>query len=447
MNVLFIQEPIEDFYETKFRNYPLGLLYLASQLDAKVHKIKILDFRFHKKTKTIKTPAEFSYLEKYYTKENKLFLTYKRFGFNFEKIEKVLQNENFDFVCLNSMFTCYSDEIFKLAELIKSINPKVKVAVGGFNATANFKIFFENDAFDYIVRGEGEEILPKLLAEPKNFSRLIDDDKKPLLCKNLNLLKNPNLNLINNDNYLYNKNRYTMVLSSRGCSNACSFCSVQSMYNNTYRLRDIELVFDEIVNDFKTNNIRVFDFQDDNLLSDLGRIKTLFERLLLKFDSNNDLEFMASNGLNAINIDFELLRLMKKLNFKKLDLSLATGNVSSRKDFKRPESIIQYENVLNMANSLNFMVTTYVILGYPEQSLKDMYETFYYLKKQNTLISPSIYYNVPGMPIFENFKKYDYNDADVFRRSTCFNSYGIDFTRDDIFKLFKEIRAYNLSKL
>lgn len=446
MNVLFIQEPIEDYYETKFRNYPLGLLYLASQLDPKTFKVKILDLRYHKKAKNLKTPYKFSYLEKYYTKENKLFLNYKRFGLNLLEIEEILKNELFDFVCLNSMFTCYSEEILKIVELIKKINSKAIVLVGGFNATTNYKKMLKSEFIDYIVRGEGEEILLEILKNTKKFNRIIDEDTKPFLCQNLDILKNPNLNLINKNNYLYNKKLYTMVLTSRGCSNKCSFCSVQSMYRNTYRTRDTKLVLDEILENINVHKIKAFDFQDDNLLENPERIKILFEDLIIK-TANTDCDFLASNGLNVKNIDEELLILMKKLNFKKLDIALATGNVSSRKNFKRPETFLQYGNVLKLATKLGIKVTTYIILGYPVQSLKEMHETFNYLKELNTLISPSVYYNVPGMPVFEEHKKYEYVDDDFYRRSSAFSSFGLDFIRDDIFKLFKIIRDYNLKKL
>ncbi|MCX6113538.1 MAG: hypothetical protein NTY22_09745, partial [Proteobacteria bacterium] len=85
MKILFIQPPIQDFYNTKFREYPLGLLYLAGALDgnrplsddfSKNFNLGILDARCCNKPKHIRVPDELKYLGKYYTKENNLFLNY-----------------------------------------------------------------------------------------------------------------------------------------------------------------------------------------------------------------------------------------------------------------------------------------------------------------------------------------------------------------------------------
>lgn len=136
---------------------------------------------------------------------------------------------------------------------------------------------------------------------------------------------------------------------------------------------------------------------------------------------------------------------MKKLGFKKLDISLATGDVATRKEFKRPEHVNKYEEILKTANVLGIDVTTYIIIGYPRQPLEEMKQTVEYLKIKKTLISPSVFYNVPGMPVFDKMKKYEYSAENFARRGSFFNCYGDDFTRDDIFKISRDIRVYNQS--
>jgi len=440
LEILFIQEPIEDFYTTKFRNYPLGLLLLASQLDKKLYKIKFLDFRFFKKPKIIKTPALFSYLNYYYTKENNIFLNYKLFGYNNIEIKKIISNMDLDVVILNSMFTAYQHKIIELAKLIKEVKPSTCIILGGVNASFNNELFYNTGYFDVIVLGEGEEALPKIISDLNSYKGLISDNGKGFIVDDLNKIKAINLNFLNNNLYVYNKKKYTMLLSSRGCLNNCVFCSINKIYSNTYREVDIDKTIFEIESLNKDFDIEVFDFQDDDLLHNNERIKTLFNMLLNKINNVN-LEFMASNGLNSKNLDFELLSLMKKLGFKKLDISLV-GTVNNIK-LKRPDSLIAYEKVLEYAKKLSMPITTYIIIGYPESSIKDMYNTFTYLKTKKTLIAPSVFYNTKGMAVYEKFKDYEYLSEDLARRSSSFNLKGIDFTRDDIFKLFKEILVYN----
>ena len=44
MKVLLIQPPIEDFYDTSVRTYPLGLVYVASRV-SRVAEVAVLDAR------------------------------------------------------------------------------------------------------------------------------------------------------------------------------------------------------------------------------------------------------------------------------------------------------------------------------------------------------------------------------------------------------------------
>jgi len=444
LNILFIQEPIEDFYTTKFRNYPLGLILLASQLDNKIFKIKFLDFRYFKKPKIIKSPEIFSYLNSYYTKENNTFLNYKLFGYTDNEIKKIILNIDADIVILNSMFTCYEHKIIELARLIKELKPFIHIILGGVNASLNSDLFYSTGYFDTIVLGEGEQILPKIINNLSSYKKIIKDNEHGFIVEDLNKIKTINLNFLNNNLYVYNKKKYTMLLSSRGCLNNCVFCSINKIYNNTYRQVDIEKTVFEIESLNKDFGIEVFDFQDDDFLYNKDRVKDIFSTLLTKLKNNSQLEFMASNGLNSKNLDFELLGLMKKLGFKKLDISLV-GTMNNEK-LKRPDSLDSYEKVLDYAKKLSLPVSTYIIIGYPESSIKDSYNTFNYLKTKDTLIAPSVFYNTKGMAVYEKFKNYEYLSENIARRSSSFNFKGIDFSRDDIFKLFKEILFYNNNK-
>ncbi|MCX6112474.1 MAG: radical SAM protein, partial [Proteobacteria bacterium] len=251
-------------------------------------------------------------------------------------------------------------------------------------------------------------------------------------------------NLVDALKYTFNKKPYTMILTSRGCPNDCVFCSVHSIAGHGYRKRNIDNVLCEMDECIKRYGIEVFDFQDDNLLFDVDRIKGLLEKMILRYGKRR-FELLATNGLNSANIDEELLILMKEAGFNKLDISLATGAVSSRDSFNRPETIGQYESVLEKAVSLGLGVTTYIILGFPEQPLDELKQTINYLKDKKTLISPSVFYNVSGMPIYEKMRKYEYLDSDIARRSTAFNSRGRDFEREDIFNMFSNIRNSNYS--
>lgn len=439
MKVLLIQPPIADFYRTEFREYPLGLLYLAAALEARGHRVSLLDARRTKKPREVPLPTSLSSLTNYYTRENNLYLGFRHFGMPFEEIGDAAAEVDPDIVCISALFTPYTEEVLGVARAVKNRLPHCRIIVGGHHATADAASILNDQAVDVVIRGEGEEILPSAIEGTNSdmacIYRLSDLDAIPF----------PARHIIDANQYLYRSNPYSMILTSRGCPHRCSFCSVHTMSGHEYRKRDIDSVFAEIEECVSKYGIRAIDFQDDNLLFDTCRIKSLFERLIVKYEGRG-IEWLASNGMNVAHIDCELIELMRRLGFRKLDLALGTGDVQSREAWRRPETVEHYERVLGWARKAAIEVTTYVILGFPLQPISEMRATVDYLKTRDTLIAPSIFYNVPGMPCFEDARRFEVIDHHIARRSSAFNNYGVDFTRDDIFNLFREIRNFNLSK-
>ena len=441
MKTLLIQPPVRDFYRTSFRQYPLGLIYVASALRKYGHHPVLLDATRRRRSNNASLPVELSHLTTFYTPENGLPWRFRHFGMSFAKIAEAASSARPDIVCLSASFTPYVGEVLETARAVKEAVPGVPVVAGGHHATADPGSLLESGDIDHVLRGEGEEALPAFLdrgtAHTTGEAHRVAD---------LDVLPFPARDLLEPDNYVFEKRRYAMLLTSRGCPFRCRFCSSKNVFGTTYRTRSLEGVLAEIDECIERHAISAFDLQDDNLLYEPERVKTLFEELLSRYGTR-DLLWMASNGLNVTGIDEELLRLMKRIGFRKLDIALGTGNVPGRRRLMRPETVDQYEVVLEWAARVGLPVTTYVILGIPDQPLHEMKQTLEDLKTRNTLISPSVFYNVPGMPMFEQARACEYHDSHTARRSTAFNNFGIDFTREDVFSLFLEIRRHNLAVL
>ncbi|PIU57915.1 MAG: hypothetical protein COS89_03095 [Deltaproteobacteria bacterium CG07_land_8_20_14_0_80_38_7] len=444
MNILLIQPPIQDFYRTQFREYPLGLLYLAAALDKAGQTTKILDARKCKKPKKIPIPKQLEHLSNFYHTDSSLFKAYYHFGMSDEEIRKLVKEYAPDILLINAMFTPYVNETLNTARVIKQALPHVRIFMGGHHATADPNSLLVDDTIDCVIRGEGEVSLSQIL-ENQKLPRIYPEDK-PLRIDDLDSIHPPAREKFNSNDYQLGRKPYTMILTSRGCPHQCSFCSAHTLSGHSYRTHSVDYVLDEIDGCVKHHGIQIIDLQDDNLLYDPDRIKILFEKIILKYD-NQCPEFMASNGLNVAHLDLELLKLMKQVGFLKLDLAIATGACASRKKLNRPETLSHYEMILEQTVQLGVAVTTYIILGIPTQPLTEMKETIKYLKTKPTLISPSIFYNVPGMPIFDKIQPYEHLHEHLARRSSAINCFGDDFRREDIVELLMDIRTHNQSKI
>ncbi|HLD29027.1 MAG TPA: hypothetical protein VJC03_01710, partial [bacterium] len=94
MKILLIQPPVEDFFETAARLFPLGLLSIAAPLLESGLEVKILDA--HSRTrKSIPLPKRFGFIRQFYDPGDKspfrLFGHYYHFGRTWEDIAEEIR--------------------------------------------------------------------------------------------------------------------------------------------------------------------------------------------------------------------------------------------------------------------------------------------------------------------------------------------------------------------
>ena len=140
-----------------------------------------------------------------------------------------------DFIFI-SVFTAECQEAIKAARIIRKQFPDAKITVGGIHASIAPEDYQRTGYFDYIVRGEGELIVPKIAAglikpgtywgEPPDLNNL------PLPMRNLwpdykERIQHP-------PPWLPEK-PWVDVLNYRGCYGRCRFCSGPGEQNHFAR--------------------------------------------------------------------------------------------------------------------------------------------------------------------------------------------------------------------
>jgi Fe-S oxidoreductase len=114
---------------------------------------------------------------------------------------------------------------------------------------------------DFIIRGEGEKALLKLI---ENIERESNDFSSI-----------PDFTLV--EGYNFNKLKIYPISTSRGCPYNCTFCAVVPIFGRKYRFRNEDLVIEEIKNLKKVEHIF---FYDDNFAADKERAKILLEKMI-----------------------------------------------------------------------------------------------------------------------------------------------------------------------
>ena len=460
MKLLLIQPPIQDFYDTDIRLQPLGLAYLKAAVRKHCPAMEVVLKDYHQGygRRTIALPADLSYLREYFPYHDlspfSTFHSYYHFGADFNLIGREVAQEKPDLVGISALFSPYHREVLACARAVKERLP-VPILVGGAHVSAAPLAVLQDPNVDFIIRGQGERSLVEFL---KAFEQGLDWNRVP----NLGFKKNgetvltplaeneafeqlawPDLSDFPQQRYLFKKKPLCFISTTRGCPQRCSFCSVHLTFGGTFCQRPVGDVLAEIQKRYE-QSFRVFDFEDDNLTYNKTIAKELFESLIKDFPPGT-VHFTAMNGLSYLSLDEEILDLMKQAGFTDLNIALVSASQRVLSLVNRPHSIAKYKEVVEQAYALGLNITSYQILGLPDETIEEMIDTFSLLAQQPVLIGASIFYLTPGCSLAGRFT--EPTESDIFKaRSTALAIETEHFKREDIYTLFVMARIINFLK-
>lgn len=453
---LLIQPPLEDFYTTPIRLYPLGLLYGAAVCESAGWEVKILDCLTPLRKKEIQLPSKFSYLRPYLSHPH-FFRRYYRFGLSLEKIIKEVKDFSPDLIGLGCSFTAYYRSAAEVAEEIRRHWGRTIIAGGNHASCFPAEIISRTPAIEAVLGGEAEKTLPGWLREKfgdgegRFCSPKITGGRKEEITQEATIdwkeiipahhLLNPNL-------YRIGQKNYASLQASRGCPFNCSFCNIHVVFGSAHNYRPVSSLLNEMLHLAENHRVRIFNFEDDNLAFH----RVWFEEFLSAVKAEKRLqgaELLAMNGLSYDSLNEKLLELMKEAGFRRLDLSFVSGNPQTRKRLRRPKlrGSDHFWQVVKIAKKLGFFITVYLILGLPGQTEEEVKDTAARLWENNVLIGPSVFYLAPRSEIYETWSIPEEvkNDWDMYR-STAFALETPELSRQKLIDLFLYLREGNLTR-
>jgi radical SAM superfamily enzyme YgiQ (UPF0313 family) len=221
-----------------------------------------------------------------------------------ECIEEIPRDITTDLVAI-STHTFSARRAYELSDRFRAQG--IPVVMGGYHPT-----FMPQEAgshADAVVIGSAEG----------QWGNVVRDAKAGKLSRTYQAEALPGLKLGRYDMELFRGKKYHPLLPiefTRGCKFQCEFCTVSAFNKNTYTVRPVEAVIQEIK---QSGTKRIF-FVDDNILSDKGEAKKLFAALTplkikwgcqVSIDVAADaamLDLMARSGCILLMIGFETLR-------------------------------------------------------------------------------------------------------------------------------------------
>ncbi len=379
MNILLLTSPPPKIspFSTIEKRPPLGIGYLISVLRNKNHKVYFCD----------------EYLKRSNILED---------NFLFEK--------NIDYVGIYSNTICLQGTL----SLIRKIERKRiegwkgKIMIGGPHTSIGEDDF--PDSVDYIVKGEGERAIIKII-EGKVDKRIIEGKK----IKNLDDLPRPAWDVFFKLPYDWDHQwikSYPMVTmnTSRGCPFNCSFCSVCSIWGREYRTMSAQRIFNDIKYLIGKYNIKAVYFREDNFTLNKKRIKE-FCKLLIEDDL--DIDWICETRVDSLQ-DFNFVKMMARAGCKAFYIGVESGSPKMLKKMNKQISIKQIEKAFKNAKKAEVKTYASLIYGLPGESRKDRLLTESLLKKiKPDFVGRNIYVGIPGSELYNYIKKnklYQYED-------------------------------------
>ena len=275
--ILLISPPARKFAsDTKEFAPPIGLTWIAGTLMHEGHVVQIID-----------CVAEGLHNEEVMLKNGHPEI---RYGLPEHEIIRKIKEFNPDFVGISNIFTSQASEALKLCKLIKNIDQKIPVVLGGTHPSMTYKEIMENyDFVDYIIIKEGENAMKQLVNTLSSYDKKLSSVPGLVYRENgkirvntvdfildLNKLPLPaiellNLKLYNKSSSIYycygeSKRAYWQSVSlSRGCPHNCKFCLATTMEGYKNRALNPKRV-EELLIKLKQNGITDITVEDNNFL-------------------------------------------------------------------------------------------------------------------------------------------------------------------------------------
>ncbi len=374
--------------ETGKFEYPVGLSYLYPILKNEGYDVLIKSYMFWR--------------------ENNFLL----------QLEKVMREFQPDFAGI-SVLTMARVSTYKAINLIKKINPKVKIILGGMHASLMYKQLLENFPIEAICVGESEESLPELLngiIKRKNLGKIKGIAFKKnneiiytgLRKINMDLNKYPLPNL---DQFMNKDHKVLRILSSRGCPNKCSFCCLDSVSRRIWRPRDYKKVVDEIEQAIKKYPwIETIEFNDDTVTLDNNRMINLCKEIVKRGIKK---EITCQGRIKPVSK--EMFEWMEKAGVVQLAFGIETGSAKLLDSIHKGITKKDCVETFNLLKGHKIKAIKLLIVGLPGENEETVNETISFMKYLNKIIptdfftaTPLIVY--PGTEVYEIAKQKGFID-------------------------------------
>ncbi len=310
-----------------------------------------------------------------------------------------------DVVTLSVMFSNYWVLSRDLIRAIRARYPRILIVGGGEHVSACPELVLRDGPVDFAVMGEGEETIVELLAylsgspEAKPPERILGLAYKTPEGRVVVNAKRPRhrapddfpwpaWDLFPMEKYmeaeLYNGMSYgrrsLVMLGTRGCPYTCKFCSNEGMWGINYFTRSPKNIVDEMESYIKRYGATDFQFQDLTFVINARWTKAFAQEII---DRKLDVTWKLTSGTRCEAMDAEVLEKMSQSGCKEIFLAPESGSERILEINRKRVDLKKLIEVGRMVQErkIDMQISAYIIMGFPEETLEDIFKTWGLLAK------------------------------------------------------------------
>ncbi len=305
-------------------------------------------------------------------------------GYSLDDLVKKVDTFKPDMIGIAMKSYRYKDSYALIAQ-IKNRFPAIPIVVGAAHiSTEKEKVLEECPAIDFGIVKEGEETLLELcqgkpLSEIRGLiyregEKIVFTGERPFR-RDIMSIPWPKYEKFELKKYWYPA---MMALSSRGCPEHCTFCAAPVVSGRWWRYRTPENMIEEIRYWYEKGYRRI-EFLDDNFTLDQNRILRFCD--LVQESGLKGMVYNVPQGVRADRVSRPLLKRMKDIGFVSIAFGVEVGNEKMLALVKKGESMETIERAIQDAIDVGFDVHLNMMVGFPDQTLQDVEDTFNFALK------------------------------------------------------------------
>lgn len=320
-----------------------------------------------------------------------------------------------DMVILQSTVPTIVDDLI-FSSSLKIRLPALKTVFIGLSATTMPEELLKNEAVDYAVLGEPEDIICDLVGYHLDDSIDLSQitglgyksngqshiNKRRLPLENYDYTFFPDRSLIDNEKYrlsLTNK-RFTVIKTSRGCDSSCSFCTSGVYYGRGWRGRSPENIIEEIKQVKLTQGIDNFLFLSDTFNGNREFVKKLTSGII---SNGLHIQWVSNSRLDLL--DEESISLMKNSGCILVSLGIETFEEEILRKNNKFLMQGQIEQGINLLKKYGILTYGYFIFGLEGETRKTIWRTI--IKAIHSKLDFAVFYSLTPYPGTAYFGKYN----------------------------------------